>query len=98
MIRKLLPLLVVAPVVVSPLIGGVSAAARGPAPLNCAGLAAARVPQGTVTSATAADGYCQVHGVLLPATHFTVKLPVDGWTGQYVQQGCSGLCGAVPDL
>jgi hypothetical protein len=35
---------------------------------------------------------------MLPATHFTVKLPVDGWTGEYVQQGRGGLCGAVPDL
>jgi feruloyl esterase len=51
-----------------------------------------------VASATVDDGYCQVRGLLLPATHFTVKLPVSGWTGEYVQQGCSGLCGAVPDL
>ncbi|MFI2207412.1 tannase/feruloyl esterase family alpha/beta hydrolase [Streptomyces sp. NPDC020192] len=94
MIRKLLTLLVAVPL----MLGGASAAAHSPAPLNCAGLTAAHVPQGMVTSATAADGYCQVQGVLEPATKFTVKLPVSGWTGEYVQQGCSGLCGAVPDL
>ena len=42
--------------------------------------------------------YCEVTGVLAPQTHYTLKLPVDGWTGRYVQQGCGGLCGAVPAL
>uniref|UniRef100_UPI0027427324 tannase/feruloyl esterase family alpha/beta hydrolase n=1 Tax=Actinoplanes sp. RD1 TaxID=3064538 RepID=UPI0027427324 len=77
--------------------GGMGVAqTAGPDP--CGGLTEARVPQGSVTSATVADGYCVARGVLRPATHFTVKLPVSGWTGQYVQQGCSGLCGAVPAL
>jgi len=90
------------------MLGGMSAVAAGPAAAaaaqqgpgrpNCAALADGHVPEGAVTSATIADGYCEVHGILRPAIHFTVKLPVDGWTGQYVQQGCSGLCGAVPDL
>ncbi len=95
MIRRLLALLAAAPLA----LGGVSAAAApGSATSTCAGLATAHVPQGTVTSAVLADGYCQVQGVLAPATHFTVKLPVGGWTGEYVQHGCGGLCGAVPDL
>ncbi len=98
MIRRLVALLSAVSLVLGGVSGGMSAAASGPAPLNCAALDSAHVPQGAVTSATIADGYCEVHGVLLPAIHFTVKLPVDGWTGQYVQQGCSGLCGAVPDL
>ena len=93
-IRKLLALLAAIPLVLS----AVSAGAHSPATVNCAGLTAAHVAQGRVTSTTTIDGYCQVQGVLLPATHFTVKLPVDGWTGEYVQQGCGGLCGAVPDL
>ncbi|WP_305788808.1 tannase/feruloyl esterase family alpha/beta hydrolase [Symbioplanes lichenis] len=70
--------------------------ATGPDP--CGGLTGARVPQGSVISATVEDTYCVARGVLRPATHFTVKLPIKGWTGQYVQQGCSGLCGAVPSL
>ncbi|AGL18910.1 tannase/feruloyl esterase family alpha/beta hydrolase [Actinoplanes sp. N902-109] len=94
LIRKAVTLLSAAALVLTGLCG----AARGPGPASCAGLITARVPQGGVSSATVADGYCEVRGVLLPATHFTVKLPVRGWTGQYVQQGCGGLCGAVPDL
>ncbi|GAB3805237.1 tannase/feruloyl esterase family alpha/beta hydrolase [Micromonospora zhanjiangensis] len=96
-IRKLLTALVAVPLVLV-LDGGAGAAADGPAPLDCAGLATAHGPQGSVTSADTVDGYCQVRGVLQPATRFTVKLPVHGWTGRYVQQGCGGLCGEVPDL
>ncbi|GAA2501340.1 tannase/feruloyl esterase family alpha/beta hydrolase [Winogradskya humida] len=94
MIRKLLVVMAALALVLS----GASAAGAAPATVNCGGLTAVHLAQGKVTSATVADGYCQVQGVLLPATHFTVKLPVTGWTGQYVQQGCSGLCGEVPDL
>jgi pimeloyl-ACP methyl ester carboxylesterase len=36
---------------------------------------------------------CEVKG-----RHFAVRLPVSGWTGQYVQVGCGGLCGEVPGL
>jgi hypothetical protein len=94
MISRLLVLVAAVPLV----LGGVPAAASGAGPQSCAGLTTAHVPQGTVTSATAADGYCQVEGVLQPAIKYTVKLPLSGWTGEYVQQGCSGLCGAVPNL
>ena len=55
-----------------------------------------------VTSAVVAQtnkhAYCEIQGVMRPRTRFTLKLPVEGWTGQYVQLGCSALCGAVPDL
>jgi hypothetical protein len=70
---------------------------------TCAALARAPIPETTVTSAeTVTNGrgqeFCQVRGVIRPQTRFTVKLPTSGWTGQYVQVGCSGLCGTVPAL
>ncbi|WP_067503223.1 tannase/feruloyl esterase family alpha/beta hydrolase [Actinoplanes sp. TFC3] len=95
MFRHLLALLAAAPIALA---GASPAQSTGTDPARCAGLTASHVPQGTITSAAIADGYCEVQGTLRPATHFTIKLPVRGWTGQYVQQGCSGLCGAVPDL
>ncbi|MFG1653694.1 tannase/feruloyl esterase family alpha/beta hydrolase [Micromonospora sp. NPDC049275] len=97
MIRSLLALLTAVPLVVTP------GAATDPPADRCAGLAGARIPQVSVASAereTNDEGqeFCVVQGVIRPQTRFTVKLPVSGWTGQYVQQGCSGLCGEVPDL
>jgi hypothetical protein len=89
MIRKLLAVLAAVPL----LLGGLTGATRPAAPRDCAGLTA----DTRVTSAAETDGYCQVDGVLPPATHFTLKLPVEGWTGEYVQSGCSGLCGVVLD-
>lgn len=64
----------------------------------CAGLTAVPGVTSAVVAPTNKHAYCEVHGVLQPRTRFTLKLPVEGWTGQYVQQGCSALCGAVPDL
>jgi hypothetical protein len=54
-----------------------------------------------VTSATVvADdpGYCDVRGYVEPAVKFQLKLPTSGYTGRYLQYGCGGLCGAIPDL
>lgn len=39
--------------------------------------------------------FCAVKGVFAPQTHFEIKLPVATWHGQYVQEGCSALCGSV---
>jgi hypothetical protein len=105
LIRKLLATLAAVPLALGgltavPLTLGATGAVAAPrsAPATCDGLTAARLAQGKVTSAVVTDDYCEVQGVLLPATHFTIKLPLSGWTGQYVQQGCSGLCGTVPVL
>jgi Tannase and feruloyl esterase len=40
--------------------------------------------------------FCLVQGVFAPHTRFRMLLPAASWHGQYVQQGCSTLCGAVP--
>ena len=39
--------------------------------------------------------YCSVIGYISPQTRFEVLLPVSTWTGDYLQQGCGGFCGAV---
>jgi hypothetical protein len=89
--KRLITMMVAAALV----LGGMSGAARGSTVGDCGALT--RVA-GVTSAAPVADGYCQVQGVLKPSTHFTIKLPQTGWTGQYVQQGCSGFCGEIPDL
>ena len=37
--------------------------------------------------------FCAVAGYISPQTHFTVLLPQSTWRGDYLQQGCGGLCG-----
>src|ERR1700736_5307370 len=37
--------------------------------------------------------FCDVMGYISPATQFEVLLPQDSWRGDYLQQGCGGLCG-----
>jgi feruloyl esterase len=39
--------------------------------------------------------YCAVWGYIAPQTYFGIKLPVSGWLGDYVQEGCGGFCGAT---
>jgi hypothetical protein len=102
MIRSVMALLAAVPVMLGPVMPGPGTATGSPA-AGCGGVAGARIPQATVSSAqivtNARDqAFCVVRGVIRPQTRFTVKLPVSGWTGEYVQQGCSGLCGRVPDL
>ena len=46
-----------------------------------------------VLSATQASGICQVAGYIAPQEQFLLTLPVSGYTGRYLQQGCGGLCG-----
>jgi Tannase and feruloyl esterase len=37
--------------------------------------------------------FCTVSGYIAPQNGFLLTLPVSTYTGQYVQQGCGGLCG-----
>jgi len=50
-----------------------------------------------VTSATQASdrgvAVCAVEGVLAPSIGFKLLLPLQAWTGRYLQVGCGGLCG-----
>lgn len=46
-----------------------------------------------IVSAAQASGVCQVAGYIAPQEQFLLALPVSGYTGQYLQQGCGGLCG-----
>jgi feruloyl esterase len=80
--------------------------AGGPAhaqqsPEDCTALAAAVLPGGHVTSArvVAADGalpaYCEVRATALPAISIEVRLPMEGWNGDYYQAGCGGFCGIL---
>jgi feruloyl esterase len=39
--------------------------------------------------------FCDVKGLLAPKTRFEIELPTATWHGQYVQEGCSALCGSV---
>ncbi|MDO6387852.1 tannase/feruloyl esterase family alpha/beta hydrolase [Uliginosibacterium sp. 31-12] len=40
---------------------------------------------------------CVLEGRLAPAIGFRVSLPVEGWTQRYLQIGCGGLCGRIPE-
>ena len=56
-------------------------------------------PSRVLSAATVTTGgitYCDIRGYTAPQTQFEVKLPAATWHGQYVQQGCGGLCGDVP--
>lgn len=46
-----------------------------------------------ILSANQASGICQLAGYIAPQEQFLLTLPVSGYTGQYLQQGCGGLCG-----
>jgi pimeloyl-ACP methyl ester carboxylesterase len=106
MFRSILAVLTAAPLL---LLGSTPATAAknntnpNPPAITCAAVAQRHYPTATVTSATTTTNelgneYCEVKGVIQPQTHFTVELPTSDWTGEYVQQGCSGLCGSVPAL
>ena len=37
--------------------------------------------------------FCDVKGYISPVTQFEALLPAETWRGDYLQQGCGGLCG-----
>lgn len=39
--------------------------------------------------------YCRVEGTVAPQVGFEVRLPMTGWNGKYLQQGCGGMCGWI---
>ncbi|MBP2325793.1 feruloyl esterase [Kibdelosporangium banguiense] len=74
---------------------------------QCAGLpkdfqipgAPTHITATAVVPATATDPeHCDVQGFVEPAVKFRLKLPTSSYTGRYLQSGCGGLCGAIPDL
>lgn len=48
-----------------------------------------------VTVDTPKGSFCHVTGVIDPAIHLEVDLPVDHWTQRFLQVGCGGLCGMI---
>jgi feruloyl esterase len=98
MIRSIVAVLAAVPMMV-----GLSPAPQGDGPVrDCAALSGVDLPAAAVTSAavgtTREHEFCEVRGTIRPGITFAMKLPTSGWTGQYVQQGCSGLCGTVETL
>ena len=47
----------------------------------------------TATVTRNGHAFCDVKGYISPATQFEVLLPQETWRGDYLQQGCGGLCG-----
>jgi hypothetical protein len=48
------------------------------------------------SSATATrngHAFCDIKGYISPVTQFEALLPAETWRGDYLQQGCGGLCG-----
>ena len=48
------------------------------------------------TKFRAAD-VCEVTGFVEPKVKFFVRLPLHGWDGRFLEAGCGGLCGHLPD-
>ncbi|HEV2782301.1 MAG TPA: tannase/feruloyl esterase family alpha/beta hydrolase [Actinophytocola sp.] len=51
--------------------------------------AAAEVPAG------AEPAHCEVRGFVEPAVQFQLRLPIDSYSGRYLQYGCGGFCGII---
>jgi feruloyl esterase len=50
---------------------------------------------GKVDSAIVDKGKCHVKGTLRGTIGFEAWLPMETWTGRYLQMGCGGLCGRI---
>jgi len=55
-------------------------------PLDARITAAAKVTRNS-------HAFCDVKGYVSPVTQFEALLPQETWRGDYLQQGCGGLCG-----
>lgn len=99
MMRRCALLVVLAALVlVAPTAGASEPGTIGPV-MDCGQLAATGFGDlGTVRTAAeqTVDGfrYCAVSGTIAPETSVQMLLPLDGWHGQYVQQGCFAYCGS----
>jgi hypothetical protein len=40
--------------------------------------------------------FCLVKGEIEPKVRFELRLPQQGYTGRYLQGGCGGMCGVIP--
>ena len=47
----------------------------------------------TATATRNGHPFCDVKGYISPVTQFEALLPTETWRGDYLQQGCGGLCG-----
>jgi hypothetical protein len=80
--------------------GGATRASVAPV-TSCAALAALDLSRVDTSVASAGEvtraghAFCSVTGYISPQTRFEVLLPTSTWTGDYLQQGCGGFCGAV---
>jgi len=41
--------------------------------------------------------FCLVKGYATPQTEFELRLPLAGYTGRFLQGGCGGMCGVMPN-
>jgi feruloyl esterase len=73
-----------------------SAVVPGVADFSAIPGAPTHVSAATLVAATAqTPAYCDVQGYIAPQIHFELRLPTATWQGRYLQEGCSGFCGAV---
>lgn len=49
----------------------------------------------TVAASAAVGEYCDIVAVVAPQIQVQLRLPMSGWNGRYLQQGCGGLCGTL---
>jgi Tannase and feruloyl esterase len=47
----------------------------------------------SATATRNGHSFCDVRGYISPVTQFEALLPTETWRGDYLQQGCGGLCG-----
>ena len=41
--------------------------------------------------------FCLVKGYVTPQTEFELRLPLHGYSGRFLQGGCGGMCGVMPN-